>query len=61
MHCWLSASCTHMSPLLYALSALTPTSSNNGDDDVDEQPVTSLTCAWNQLKGKQYENFRCKI
>ena len=41
--CRLSASCVHVSALLYALVALTPIVDARDDSD-DKQPVTSLPC-----------------
>ena len=53
-----SASCTHVSAVLHALTALSPASfqlrpnnpSVNDSDDEDSTPVTSLPCQWKRPK-----------
>ena len=44
----LSASCIHVSALLHALVALTPSVNTHGEEDSDDEnpPVTSLPCQW---------------
>ena len=58
----LSASCTHVSALLHALSALrpmpfpSPASSSVGSEDVE--PVTSFPCMWKQPKKRKASNMK---
>ena len=44
----LSASCIHVSALLHALVALTPSVHTRGEEDSDDEnlPITSLPCQW---------------
>ena len=47
--CRKSATCTHVSALLHALVAMTPTPFNpscSGDSEVEDLPVTSYPCQW---------------
>ena len=56
-----SASCTHVSAVLHALTALSPASfqlrpnnpSVNDSDDEDSTPVTSLPCQWKRPKKRK--------
>ena len=56
-----SASCTHVSAVLHALSGLNPTSFRlqpnlptvTSEDDIEEVPVTSLPCQWKPPKRRK--------
>ena len=62
--CRKSASCTHISALLHALSAMTPvpfpvaSSSVADDEDADSVPVTSLPCQWKPPRKRKESNLK---
>ena len=62
--CRLSASCTHISALLHALVAMTPTeflqqpSASTSGDDNESLPCTLYPCQWKQPKKRKESNLR---
>ena len=66
MICRLSASCTHVSALLHALVAMTPTeflqhpipSSETTSDETENLPVASYPCQWKQPKKRKESTLR---
>ena len=60
----LSASCTHVSAMLHALSAMNPAPfplTSSTADDTDEEPVTSLACTWSNLENERKYICNMKI
>ena len=56
-----SATCTHVSALLHALVAMTPTHLKPGPShrDVDEDlPVTSYPCQWKEPRKRKQSNLK---
>ena len=64
LFCRLSASCTHISAVLHALVAMTPTeflqqpSASTSGDDNESLPCTSYPCQWKQPKKRKESNLR---
>ena len=62
--CRLSASCTHISALLHALVAMTPSeflqqpSGDPSGDDNERLPCTSYPCLWKKPKKRKESNLR---
>ena len=59
----MSASCTHVSALLHALVAMSPTEqfphmSTDHDDTEDDLPCTSYPCQWKKPRSRKETNLK---
>ena len=59
----MSASCTHVSAMLHAIVAMSPTdqfphASSDHDDTEDDLPCTSYPCQWKKPRSRKETNLK---